>query len=320
MKVSVIVPAYRLERYIGPCLEGLIAQVTNFDFEVIVCDDKSPDGTLGVIRRLASGHPRLKVLENDPNRGLVATMRRLLEAAQGDYIAYLDGDDLALPGKLQAQADYLDANPGCGIVYHESEIFESDSGRMVRLFTQEYFNQRYIPARATAEHLVRFGTFLQASSPMVRRHANLLGALDHSCRIICDYPWHLGNAMLGGGTIDFIPEVFGRYRIHSESFGAATNRDFMRREEVASEFERACEFAGRLGLPRAVVDAGIMHVRFSAALYFLRAREDARFARFIEASQPQGQAEPFDERHAFALAHAQAPDRVRDLLGWANHD
>ena len=319
MKVSVIVPAYRLERYIGPCLEGLVSQETNFDFEVIVCDDKSPDGTLEVIRRLATEHARLKVLENDPNRGLVATMRRLLEAAQGEYIAYLDGDDLAFPGKLQAQADYLDANPGCTIVYHESEIFESDSGQTVRLFTREYFNFKYIPARATAAHLVRFGTFLQASSPMVRRHANLQGALDHGCRIICDYPWHVGNALLGGGTIDFMPTVYGRYRIHSDSFGAATARNYDRREEVARELELACVFAGRLGLPQATVDAGVMHVRFSAALYFLRAHEDARFTRFIEASEPQGGAAPFDARHAFALAHAHAPDAVRAHLGWGAH-
>jgi glycosyltransferase involved in cell wall biosynthesis len=317
MKVSVIVPAYRLERYIGPCLEGLLRQETNFDFEVIVCDDKSPDGTLEVIRRVALEHPRLRVLENDPNRGLVATMSRLLDAARGDYIAYLDGDDLAFPGKLQAQADYLEANPGCGIVYHESEVFESESGRTLRSFTQDYYNARYIPRRATAEHLVRFGTFLQASSPMVRRHADLQGALTHGCRIICDYPWHIGNAMLGGGTIDFIPQVFGRYRIHADSFGAATGRDVARREEVANELERACVFAGRLGMPQAIVDAGVVHVRFSAALYFLRAREDERFARFIEASRPQGDGAPFDERHAFALAHAREPERVRALLGWS---
>jgi glycosyltransferase involved in cell wall biosynthesis len=46
MKASVIIPAFRLEPYIGPCLESVLAQETNFDFEVIVCDDKSPDGTI----------------------------------------------------------------------------------------------------------------------------------------------------------------------------------------------------------------------------------------------------------------------------------
>jgi glycosyltransferase involved in cell wall biosynthesis len=319
MKVSVIVPAYKLERYIGPCLEGLVQQQTTFDFEVIVCDDKSPDGTLAEIERLAPIHPRLRILKNDPNRGLVPTMRRLLEEARGEYIAYLDGDDLALPGKLQAQADYLDANPSCGIAYHDSEVFDSETGATLRRFTRDYFNARYVPQRATAEHLVRYGTFLQASSPMVRRHGHLEAALDHGCRIICDFPWHIGNALLGGGTIDFMPEVLGRYRIHASSFGAATNRDFERREEVAREFERACAFAGRLGLSSEIVAAGIMHVRFSAALYFLRAGEDDRFVRYIKASTPAQGSAPFDDRHAFALQNAHAPDRVRELLGWGPH-
>jgi glycosyltransferase involved in cell wall biosynthesis len=318
MKASVIIPAFRLEPYIGPCLESVLAQETSFPFEVIVCDDKSPDGTLAAIRAVQEKYPQLRVLENDPNRGLVRTMARLLEAAQGEYIAYLDGDDLALPRKLQAQVDYLDAHPRCTLAYHESDMFDSDTGQSIKRYSQGFYNAKYIPAQATAEHLVRYGTFLQASSVMVRRHANLVGALDHGCRIICDYPWHIGNALLGGGTIDLVPGTLGRYRVHAGSFGAATNRDYARREEVTRELEAACRFGGKLGLAPEVVDAGVAHARFAAALYFLRANQEELFTRYIEESAPTNGAF-FDERHAFACAHANEPAKVREHLGWVSH-
>jgi hypothetical protein len=220
-----------------------------------------------------------------------------------------------LPGKLQAQVNYLDAHPGCAIAYHESDMFDSDTDKSIKLYSQGFYNAKYIPTQATAEHLVRYGTFLQASSVMIRRHGNLLGALDHGCRIICDYPWHIGNALLAGGTIDLIPQVLGRYRIHQSSFGAQTNRDFVRREDVTRELEAACHFAGRLGLDADVVDAGVAHARFAAALYFLRANQEELFTRFIEESSPANGAY-FDDRHAFACAHAKEPAKVRERLGW----
>ncbi|WP_374600789.1 glycosyltransferase family 2 protein [Niveibacterium sp.] len=315
MKVSVIVPAYRLEHFIVPCLDSLSSQQTSFDYEVLVCNDASPDGTLNAIKSCAKRDARIQILDNTENLGLVGTMQRLLATARGDYIAYLDGDDLALPGKLQAQVDYLDAHPGCGIVYHESEVFDSTTGETLKLYSRDFYNRDYIPPRADATHLVRYGTFLQASSVMIRRHGNLLGALEHGCRIICDYPWHIGNAMLGGGTIDLLDRVLGRYRMHSDSFGAATNRNLDRRLTVTRELEQACQFARRLGMAEADVNAGVAHARFAAALYFLRLGEDDRFVQMAVESAIPGSGY-FDSRHAFAHQHRDDPTSVREHLGW----
>ncbi|GEA03262.1 hypothetical protein KUL17_21590 [Alteromonas sp. KUL17] len=60
MKLSVLVPAYNLEKYIKECLVSLCEQVTDFDFEVVVCDDASPDNTAGVIRSLALKYPVIR--------------------------------------------------------------------------------------------------------------------------------------------------------------------------------------------------------------------------------------------------------------------
>lgn len=160
MKLSVIVPAYNLSPFILECLLSLLSQKTTFDYEVIVCNDCSTDNTLDVIHYLSGAFSQLKVLHNETNLGLVATMRRLLQATSGDYIAYLDGDDVALPGKLQQQVDYLDQNPGCSLVYHESDVFDSATGKTLKLFSRDYYNARYVPRQSDISHLIRYSVYL----------------------------------------------------------------------------------------------------------------------------------------------------------------
>ena len=105
MKLSVLVPVFNLSAYVAECLISILEQQTNFEFEVIAADDCSTDDSLTILKTIAQQYPALVLLRNETNQGLAKTQKRLLQAAKGDYIAYLDGDDVALPGKLQALAD-----------------------------------------------------------------------------------------------------------------------------------------------------------------------------------------------------------------------
>jgi glycosyltransferase involved in cell wall biosynthesis len=119
IKVSVCVVTYNQVGYIEQCLLSLINQVTNFDFEVIVGDDQSTDGTSDVVRRVAKQYPHIvKAVVHERNVGITENYLHVHAMARGIYIAHLDGDDYALPGKLQAQSDFLDANPDYNIVWH----------------------------------------------------------------------------------------------------------------------------------------------------------------------------------------------------------
>lgn len=314
MKLSVIVPAFKLAPYIHECLLSVLAQKTNFDFEVIVCDDTSPDNTFGVIAYLALAYPNLKVLRNEKNLGLIGTMRRLLESASGEYIAYLDGDDVALPGKLQQQVDYLDTHPGCRIVYHESDMFDSQSGDTLKFFSRDFYNYQYIPRQADITHLVKYTVFLQASSVMLRRYDNMTAALEHGNRIICDYPWHIMNLGLAGGTVDRIDQVLGRYRMHQNSFGGQTQRNSERRLQVTEELVAACRLGLRFKVDKDIVQVGVNHVYFSAALFFLKQRDLTLFQKMIEQSV-SGELY-FDKRHQMIYEYRADPDKVMTLLGW----
>lgn len=316
MKLSVIVPAFKLAPYIHECLLSLLAQQTNFDFEIVVCDDASPDNTYDIISYLQSAFSNLIVLRNEVNLGLIGTMRRLLETAKGQYIAYVDGDDIALPAKLQQQVDYLEQHPGCSMVYHESDMFDSATGQHLKWYSKDYYNYHYIPQQADITHLIRYTVFLQASSVMFRRHAFLTQALQHDSKIICDFPWHIMNVGLLGGTIDRLDAVLGRYRIHSNSFGAQTQQNHQRRLKVTEELASACRLGKQFGVAENVIQLGVNHVYFSAALYFLKASEAELFLQMIELSAVNFQF--FDERHRLIYEQRQQPEQVKQLLGWSS--
>ncbi|WP_323922366.1 glycosyltransferase family 2 protein [Aeromonas caviae] len=318
MKVSVLVPVYNLGRFIEPCLLSLLEQQTNFDFEVIAIDDGSSDDSWAIMQRLAQQWPQLKALQNSQNMGLAKTQKRLLREVTGEYIAYVDGDDLALPGKLQSQADYLDTHTGCTLCYHEAEMFDDETGARIKLFTRDYYNARYLEPVMTREALIRFGVFVNASSIMFRRYEGMEKAIDEGCKIILDYPWHILNLSHNPGTLDFIPELLGRYRFHTQSFGGQTRKSSERREQSLRDLLRACDNAAAFGADPVAIAQGRAHHYYSAALYFLRQDDVARFTQLIEQSVTEvAKLAPgwfFDERHQLAWKERNTPKSVFERL------
>lgn len=145
-KVSVCVVTYNQEQYIAQCLQSLVDQTTNFDFEIIVSDDCSKDSTREIVRSFQARYPNLiRAYLHETNMGAYRNYLYTHEQAEGDYIAHVDGDDYCLPGKLQAQADLLDSHPEFNIVWHLVDVLQPDGrkkplpaprGEGYRLFTK----------------------------------------------------------------------------------------------------------------------------------------------------------------------------------------
>ncbi len=312
LKLSVIVPVYNLTAFIEPCLESLLSQQTNFDYEVIAIDDGSTDDSFTKMQQVAAKYAHLSVLQNPQNVGLAKTQQRLLGCARGEYLVYVDGDDLALPRKLQVLADYLDSHPDCSLCYHEAEVFDSVSGNTTGYFSRDFYNAKYIPQRASYEHLIRYGCFLNASSVAFRRHEYLSKAVDEGCKIILDYPWHILNVLHSGGSVDYVEGVYSRYRMHSGSFGGQTRKSATRREQSLMDLVRACDNAKIFGIDGEIIAAGKYHHYYSAALYFLKSQDEERFKKFIDLSSDGVWF--FDERHQLAWNQKEQPLAVAEAL------
>lgn len=124
-KVTVLMPVYNGEPYVMEAIDSILGQ-TFGDFELLVINDCSTDGSAAIIEKIVD--ERIRVVHNPANLGLAATLNKGIGLARGSYLARMDQDDIATPDRLQRQVAYMDAHPdvaicGCGV-----EVFYEDGG------------------------------------------------------------------------------------------------------------------------------------------------------------------------------------------------
>ena len=107
-KVTVFIPVYNREQYVGEAIESILAQ-TFSDFEILLVDDGSTDSSVDTIRSYTD--PRIRLICNEKNLGIPKTRNKGVEQARGEYMAMLDSDDQAYPDRLKKQVAFLDTRP-----------------------------------------------------------------------------------------------------------------------------------------------------------------------------------------------------------------
>ena len=111
--VSVILPAYNCEKFIGKAIQSVLQQ-TFKDFELIIINDGSTDNTESIIHTFID--QRIVYLKNPENKGLIYSLNRAISLAQGKYISRMDADDICLPERLEKQKIFLDQNNDIAVV------------------------------------------------------------------------------------------------------------------------------------------------------------------------------------------------------------
>ena len=142
MKLSVIIPVYNVEPYIGECLQSVQEQEFG-DLEILCINDAGCDGGWDIVRAAAEKDSRIRLAENEVNRGLCAVRNKGLELAQGDYVYFLDSDDKIAPGALKelyalAEENRTDAVIFCAAFLFDDECFKERFGTNPAVFKGEY--------------------------------------------------------------------------------------------------------------------------------------------------------------------------------------
>lgn len=114
-KVSVIMAVYNGEKYLKECIDSILNQ-TFSDFEFIIINDGSTDKTEEIVKNAMKKDKRIKLISNKENRGRAVARNQGLKIANGEYIAVIDSDDIALPQRLEKQVKFLDENQDVGLV------------------------------------------------------------------------------------------------------------------------------------------------------------------------------------------------------------
>jgi len=215
-KVSVHLPSYQQREFLRAAIESVLAQEYD-NLEIVVGDDGSTDGTHDMVRDYARRFPGtfVPVLSTE-NRGTTANWNQILPRCTGDYVAWLDGDDLWLPGKLHRQIAFMEAHPDVVLTYTNAEHFESDGGRVTRLQHEARRN----PFRGgEGEQMFRSASFFITSTVVARRSAIPPWGADPRLPMTSD--WLLWVDITRHGRIGFLRETYTRYRRHANNI---TNR------------------------------------------------------------------------------------------------
>jgi glycosyltransferase involved in cell wall biosynthesis len=255
-QVSAIIPCYNSSAWIRESVESVLSQ-TYQNLEIIVVDDGSQDSTMHVLRDYGA---KLQVLCRE-HTGIGAARNAGIEAAQGEYIAFLDSDDLWQPDKICKQVEFMAQNQHCSMVYADAEEF-----RGAETDPKSFFAKFPSLASSTdiAEPMVLDWAVPLTSTVMVRRDFLQRHGIHFHATASCaeDVSMFL-EIYLHGGEICRMNELLARRRLHdSNSSGDHYNR-FLQRLTIYGELLQRYRNAP----PRAreVIEAGLRDANFRVA-------------------------------------------------------
>ena len=164
--VSVLMITYGHENYIREAIEGVLMQETNFEVELIIANDCSPDKTAEVIQNILKTHPRASIInyiKHEKNIGMMPNFIFAMQQCKGKYIALCEGDDYwTEPLKLQKQVDFLEANKEYVLAFHPVQILKPDGAIVEDFITNVPENYE------TIETLASLGNYIHTPSVVFR--------------------------------------------------------------------------------------------------------------------------------------------------------
>ena len=285
-KISVCVTAFNHEKYIENCLESILLQQTNFDFEIIVHDDASQDGTASIIREYAKRHPSLIIpilqTKNCYSEDGHAPLMNCATMARGEYLAICEGDDYWLESdKLKIQNEVLDKNKKATLVVSPGKI-EYDGKLINRLHC---YHGPALKSFKAQDVLNSVGQFAPTASYFCRKNI-ITGALElfHGAPI-GDFFTEVYAGILG--EIIYYPKVFSVYRAQTEfSWSASMLKDRVRKMlDYVNKMELVISrYNENPNLPRLNWDKKYAEMYFGLAVAYLEEGRMNEIPNFIEKS------------------------------------
>ncbi|MCC0179229.1 glycosyltransferase family 2 protein [Waterburya agarophytonicola K14] len=220
--VSVIIPVYNVENYIAQTINSVLSQ-TYTNFEVLIIDDESPDRSIEICQQF--NDPRIKIIHQQ-NRGLAGARNTGIRHAQGDYLAFLDSDDLWLPEKLARHVQHLDSAPQVGVSFSRSQFIDGES-QPLGIYQMPKLQD------ITPSHLLCRNPIGNGSAPVIRKEVfsaicfqdNLYGQIenfyfDENFRQSEDIECWLRIASETSWLIEGIGDALTLYRVNGEGLSA----------------------------------------------------------------------------------------------------
>lgn len=251
-KVSVILPSYNYEKFISEAIDSVLAQ-TYQDWELIIVDDGSRDGSVAVIEQYTKRTPdKIKLFfhEGRQNKGMVETYKLGLRNCTGDTVAFLEADDSWGPDNLAAKVEVLEKYPEVAVVHSAVEIFGEKT--LAREQERKYTWREFPAPHATGRPFYAFGylmrfNFVMTFSTFMTKKENLAD-IDFAVSHTPWLDWWLLTQLSLKGKFFYLPESLVRWRVHANNY----NRHYCRgvdefREGTRLKLEIFLYLKNRLG-------------------------------------------------------------------------
>jgi len=218
--VSVCMITYNHEAFIARALDGVLQQDVAFPIEVIVADDCSSDGTLGIVEKYQRRHPNvLRVLAGDRNIGAPANMARCLRAARGEFVAICEGDDFWTNSrKLETQVGVLRAHPETVLTFHDVDEVDAAGNTIGQSKIRRIRGRRSKEVLTPRDMICR--PMIPTLSMVFRNKSDLLGP---GWSGIVNGDIYLIARLSKYGNARYIDEVMGSYRHHAGGIWSSAN-------------------------------------------------------------------------------------------------
>lgn len=264
--ISVIIPCYNSAHMVSQTLDSVLNS-THKDYEIILVNDGSNDNLSEVISSYLNDN-RIKYIEQE-NKGLSGARNTGISAAEGEYLVFLDADDLIYPNKLKTQKEYLDNHPDTDVVYSHSQWFIED----------DFSNTREVKFPVYTGNVLKqliCGNFIHVNSVMVRKVAVVnAGLFDEALRELEDWDLWLRLA-LGGSKFGFTPGVHSKVRIRK---GSMTSNQKKMNETMIKVLEKTINQIHTINPKN---KSTLLSAAYRAiAIYKLQANQRSGYLRFL---------------------------------------
>ncbi|MCF8506956.1 MAG: glycosyltransferase [Caulobacter sp.] len=290
--VSIVMPTRNHGRWIRRAIDSVLSQSWP-DVELIVMDGASTDDTVDILKSYGE---RITWV-SEPDNGQTDAINKGMARARGEVLAYLNSDDVLLPGALETVVRFFDANPECDMVYGNADYIDEDDA-----VTGPYATAPYSFARLMEDCCV-----CQPAAFWTRRIAERVGPFNAELQTAMDYEYWLRIAN-AGGIVRFVEDRLAQSRLHGET------KTLTMREKIFAEVFDICRAQG-----------GYVSFGYVCGLWSHRLYERNRLGRWLHRAMPRlykvpalihyarlatGGGRPglrFLARHGFHWVHRRAP-------------
>lgn len=231
MKISVCIPLYNCEQYIERTIDSLLQQ-TYKDFELLIADNCSTDKSVELISKYTD--PRIHLIRNKENVGMVNNWNILLDEAKGEYIHFLCADDCLRNDCLEKEIEFLIKNPSVVLLSNATQIINQHEKK---LFVRRYYRrQRVFNGKKFAKHSFhRKNLYGEPSNVIFKRDIVLDNKIIFNNTLRYSPDWEFWIKVSLHGDIGFLPDILADYRISTTS---ETNSLFKNKKLIKEDEER----------------------------------------------------------------------------------